>query len=188
MTLDTLVEEIRKKSDDQVKEIKEEGQKEADRIIAEAKEESNKILEDARKEAEDEAERLKRQEVSGLNLEMKREALAKRKELPEQVFEKLQEKVKEMDAETKKNLLSNLIKNNASAGNVVYSNKDDEGIVKEVVSDIKDVEYGGNIDCLGGVIVESEGGEVRINLTFDEMLNQLYDEKMNEVTKILFGE
>lgn len=187
MTLDTLVEEIRKKSDDQVKEIKEEGQKEADRIIAEAKEESNKILEDARKEAGDEAERLKRQEISSLNLEMKREALAKRKELAEQVFEKLQESVKEMDAETKKNLLSNLIKNNISAGNVVYSNKDDEGVVKEVVSD-EDVEYGGNIDCLGGVVVESEGGEVRINLTFDEMLNQLYDEKMNEVTKILFGE
>lgn len=188
MSLDTLVEEIRKKSDDQVKEIKDEGQKEADSIISEAKEEANKILEDARKDAEDEAERLRRQEVSGLNLEMKREALAKRKELPEQVFEKLQEKVKGMDADTKKKLISSLIKNNASSGDVIYSNKDDESIVKDVVSSINDVEYGGNVDCLGGVIVESKGGEVRINLTFDEMLNQLYDDKMNEVTKILFGE
>lgn len=188
MALETIVEEIRKKGDDQVSEIKEEANKEAERIKAEAKEEANRILENARKEAEEEAERLRRQEISGLNLEMKRELLSKKKELPELVYDKLEEKVKDMDKETKKKLLSSLVKNNASSGNVVYSSKDDEDVVKEIVSDMNGVEYAGNVDCLGGVIIESKGGEMRINLTFDEMLKQLYDEKMFDVSKILFGE
>ncbi len=188
MALETIVEEIRKKGDDRVNEIKEEANKEAERIKEEAKEEANKILENARKEAEEEAERLRRQEVSGLNLEMKRELLGKKKELPELVYDKLEDKVKAMDKETKKKLLSNLIKNNATSGSVVYSNKDEEDLVKELVSEMDGVEYAGNVECMGGVIVESKGGEMRINLTFDEMLKQLYDEKMFDVSKILFGE
>jgi len=188
MPLEVLIEEIYKKGDEQVQKIKDEAKKEAEKIIAEDKEEAEEILKRAKEDAEKEAERLKKQEISSVNLEMKRLLLNKRKEILEAVLELVEEKVKSMDAETKKKLLSSLIKKNATAGMVVYSNKDDEEIVKEILNEIGDLSYGGNIDCIGGVILESPDGEVRINLTYDEMLKQLYEQKMSDISKILFGE
>jgi len=188
MALEVLIEEIRKKGEEEIKKIREEAEKEAEQIIAEAKEKAEDILKKAKEDAEKEAERLRRQEISGVNLEMKRLMLNKRKEALESVFEIVKDRIKQMDSDTKRRLVENLIKKNAVGEMVIYSSKDDEPIVREVISGMSELRYGGNIDCLGGVILESLDGEVRINLTFDELLKQLYEQKMGEVSKILFGE
>ncbi|RLI76383.1 V-type ATP synthase subunit E [Archaeoglobales archaeon] len=188
MPLESIIQEIYQKGEEQVKKLMEEAGKESEQIIAEAKAEAEEILKKAREEAEKEADRLRRQEVSSVNLEMKRLLLNKQKELLETVFELTRQKIKEMDAGEKKKLLEILLKKNAESGMVVYSNKDDEEVVKEVISGIdKDLKYGGNVNCLGGVILESPDREVRLNLTFDELLTQVYEQKMSDVSKILFG-
>jgi len=188
MPLDAVIEEIRKKGGEQVQAIKEEARKEADAIIAEAKSKAEEILARAKEAAEKEAERLRRQEISSVNLEMKRLLLNKRKEALEEVFKTVEDRVMKMDSETKKKLIENLIKKSAVSEAVVYSNKDDEPIVRGVISGMPGLKYGGNIECKGGVILESPDGEVRVNLTFDDMLKQLYEDKMSEISKILFGE
>ena len=188
MPLEPVLEEIYKKGEETVKRIKEEAEKEAERILAEAKAEAEKILKKARDEAEKEAEALRKQELSSVSLEMKRMLLNKQKEIVESVFDMLRQRVQEMDAETKKKLIKTLLSKNASPGMLVYSRKDDEEIVKSVMEELNlDLKYAGNIDCLGGVILEDPSGEVRINLTFDELLNQVYEQKLSEVSKILFG-
>ena len=188
MPLENIIQEIYQKGEEQVKKLIEEAEKESEQIIAEAKTEAEEILKKAREEAEKEADRLRRQEVSSVNLEMKRLLLNKQKELLETVFELTKQKIKETSAEEKKKLVEALLKKNAESGMVVYSNKDDEEVVKEVMNSLgKDLKYGGNINCLGGIILESPDGEVRLNLTFDELLTQLYEQKMSEVSKILFG-
>jgi len=186
MALEAIVEEIHRKGDEQARAIKEKSQKQADKIISEAKDKAEEILRKARAEAETEAERLKKQEISSVNLEMKRSLLNKKKEIIEEVFELAKEKVSSMDAGEKKKLLNALISKNAVENSVVYSSKEDESLVKEILP--KGVSYGGTIDCIGGVIIESSDGILRLNLTFDEMLNQLFDQKMGEVSKTLFGE
>ena len=188
MPLEAVLEEIRKKGDEQVQQILDEAKKEAEEIIAEAKVEAEEILKKAREEAEKEAERLKRQEISSVNLEMKRLLLNKRKEILEDVLKLVEDRIRKMDPEEKKKLLEKLINSCELEEAVVYSNKDDENIVREVISNKKGYRYGGNINCLGGVILESTDGEVRINLTFDDLLAQVYESKMSEVSKILFGE
>ncbi len=188
MPLEAVLEEIRKKGDEQVQQILDEAKKEAEEIIAEAKVEAEEILKKAREEAEKEAERLKRQEISSVNLEMKRLLLNKRKEILEDVLKLVEDRIRKMDPEEKKKLLEKLINSCELEEAVVYSNKDDENIVREIISNKKGYRYGGNINCLGGVILESTDGEVRINLTFDDLLAQVYESKMSEVSKILFGE
>jgi V/A-type H+-transporting ATPase subunit E len=186
--LESVINEIYKKGDQEVQRIKEEAEKEAEKIIAEAKGEADEILRRAKDEAEKEAERLRRQEISSVKLEMKRQMLNKQKEILEAVFEALKQRIQDMDLETKRKITTALLKNNANAGMVVYSNKKDEDMVKSIIQELQiDVKYGGNLECLGGVVLESEDGEVRLNLTFDELLNQLYEQKMSEVAKILFG-
>ncbi|HDN74175.1 MAG TPA: V-type ATP synthase subunit E, partial [Archaeoglobus sp.] len=74
-------------------------------------------------------------------------------------------------------------------GMLVFSNKSDEDVVKSLIKELNlDLEYSGNIECLGGVVLETANREVRINLTFDEILDQIYEQKLSEVSKILFGE
>jgi len=188
MALESIIQEIYKKGEEEVQRIKGEAQKEAERIIAEAKEKAEEILRKAKEDGEREAERLRRQELSSVKLEMKRQMLNKQKEILEAVFDSLKQRLKEMDIETKKRILTALIKNNATSGMVIYSNKDDEDLVKSIIQELGlDLRYGGHIECLGGVVLETQDGEVRLNLTFDELLNQLYEQKMSEVSKILFG-
>lgn len=188
MPLEPVLEEIQKKGDETVRKIKEEAEKEAERIIEDAKREAEEILKKARIEAEKEGEALRKQEISSVSLEMKRILLNKQKEIVEHVFDLLKQKVRDMDRETKKNIVKTLISKSASPGMVVYSSKEDEEVVKELIKELNlNLNYAGNIECIGGIVLEDAKGEVRINLTFDELLAQVYEQKLGEVSKILFG-
>lgn len=188
MGLEKVIQEIYQKGDEEVKKIKAEAESEAKRIIEEAQERAKDILRKAREEAEREAEALRRREISSVSLEMKRLMLNKQKELLDSVFESLVKRIKEMDLETKRKLMKKLIENNAVEGMRVYSAKEDEELVKNVINELKlKLSYAGNIDCLGGVILESPDGEIVIDLTFDKILSRVQEMKVGEVSKILFG-
>jgi len=188
MPLDTVLKEIKLKGEEEVKRIEEETRKEVEKIINEAKADAEALLKKARDEAEKEGEALRKQEISSLNLEMKRTLLAKQKEITDEVFKLLRKKIAEMDDKTRKGIIKTLIEKNAKDNMNLYVRKEDEKIVKEVLKDLKmHLKIAGHISALGGIILEDPSGEVRINLTFDELLNQLYEKKLNEVAKVLFG-
>ncbi|MFN3384287.1 MAG: V-type ATP synthase subunit E [Archaeoglobaceae archaeon] len=188
MPLETILKEITRKGEEEVRRIEEETRKEVDKIIKEAKAEAEAILKRAKEEAEKEGEALRKQEISSLNLELKRAMLAKQKEITEEVFKLLRKKVLEMDESTRKGILKTLITKNAKNGMKIFVRKEDETLVKVILKELKlNLTIAGNITALGGVILEDPSGEVRINLTFDELLSQLYEKKIGEVAKILFG-
>ncbi len=188
MPLDKVIQEIYQKGDEEVKRIKEEAEAEAKRIVDEAQEKAKDILRKAREDAEREAEALRRREISSVSLEMKRLMLNKQKEILDEVFEFLKKRIKEMDLETKRKLLRRLIEANATEGMRVYSAREDEELVKNIINELKlNLSYAGNIDCLGGVILESPDGEIVVDLTFDKILSRVQELKVGEVSKILFG-
>ncbi len=188
MPLESVIDEIYKKGEKQVQKIRKKAEEEAEKIVAEAKERAQDILRKAREEAEKEAERIRRQEISSVKLEMKRLMLGKQKEILDAVFESLKRRIQDIDVETRRRMMTALIKSSVKPGMIIYSSRRDEDLVKSIIQELKlDVRYGGNIECLGGIVVESSDGEVRMNLTFDELLNRLYEEKLSEVSKILFG-
>ncbi|MEM0332472.1 MAG: V-type ATP synthase subunit E [Archaeoglobaceae archaeon] len=188
MPLEPVLEEITRKGDELVKKILEEAESEAKSIIDSAKAEANEILRKAREEAEKEAEAIKRQEISSISLEMKRAKLNKQKEIIESVFNILRQRLKEMDQKNKIELLKKLIEKNAKPGMFVYSSKAEEKLVKDIIKNLKlDLKFAGNIECLGGIILEDPATKIRLNLTFDEFLVSLYEQKLSEVSKILFG-
>ena len=187
MPLDKVLQEIQQKGEEKVRKIREETEKEVEKIIAEAKAQAEEILKKAREEAEKEAEAIRRQELSSVKLEMKRELLNVQKEILEEVSNLLKQKIRDMDEETRKKILKTLLEKNASPGMVVYSRKEDEEIVKDLIKELNlEVTYGGNIECIGGIILEDPAGDIRLNLTFDELVNQVYEQKLSEVSKLLF--
>mgnify|MGYP001772569850 CR=1 FL=1 len=188
MPLETVLKEIERKGGEEVRRIEEETKKEVEKILAEAKAEAAAILRKAKEEAEKEGEALRKQEISSLNLELKRSMLAKQKEISEEVFRLLRKRILEMDENTRKSILKSLISKNARNGMKVFVRKEDEALVKSILKELKlHLTIAGNITGLGGVLLEDPSGEVRINLTFDELLSQLYEKKISEVAKILFG-
>ncbi|MBE8538800.1 V-type ATP synthase subunit E [Geoglobus acetivorans] len=183
MPLEPIIEEIVRKGQQQIAEIKRSGKEEVEKIIQEAREEANEILKKAREEAEKEVERLRRQEISGINLEMKKEELARKREVVEKVYQTLVDRVRNLDDSDREALLKALLEKYGDGEYVVYSNERDEAIVKKLTN----LEYAGNIECLGGVVLETKDGEYRINLTFDNLLQELYESKMKDIYEKLFG-
>ena len=48
-------------------------------------------------------------------------------------------------------------------------------------------QYGGNIKCIGGIVVTSVDGSVNLDYTFDSILEDVWTSSMKPVSDILFG-
>jgi V/A-type H+-transporting ATPase subunit E len=64
----------------------------------------------------------------------------------------------------------------------VYSNKRDEAFITSLAS-----KYGGNLDIIGGAVVESSDGALRYDLTYETLAREVFNNRMKEVSRILFG-
>ncbi len=183
MGLDSVLKEISREGEERINQIKKEGETEAGKILERAEKEVAEILEKAKTEAEREAERRKRQEISSANLEVKRKLLTRKKELLDEVLERLKEKVADLSTRERRDLLRKILETHGREGARVYCSERDQKDIKK----LSDLEIAGTIDCIGGVIIESEDGNVRLNYTFDEILQQVYERNIKEVSERLFG-
>ncbi|MBO4302139.1 V-type ATP synthase subunit E [Methanosarcinaceae archaeon] len=177
-----------------LKDIAEGAQAEKQRIEAEAKTASEEIIEEARQtareslgsrlaEVEENLEKQRQQVLSSANLEVKRTMLNKRKALLDQVYDQALESIKTLPAEKNEEYLKILIEKYGQNGSVIYSNADSEAVVRK----LSDLKYGGNIDCIGGIIVENEDGTIRLDYTYDLILKSVYDRSLKSISDILNG-
>ncbi len=183
MGLDAIVEEIKAK-----------GRAEAERISGETHQEVSKILEDARATASKtiaakeeavrkEIDRLRQQELSSANLEVKKAKLNARKEILDEVYEQAKESVKKLPAEKNQKLLKSIIEKNENNNARIYSRDKDRAVVKKLTK----LEYGGEISCIGGVIIENEGGTEVLDFKYDTILKDVSEQSLKQVSDILFG-
>jgi len=64
----------------------------------------------------------------------------------------------------------------------VFSNKRDEAFISSLAPN-----YGGNLDIIGGAVVESSDGALRYDLTYETLAREVFSSRMKEVSRILFG-
>ena len=177
-----------------VKDIMDAAQAEVTRLNREADAEASLILEDARQnakniigerlaKAEDDIRKIKQQEISSANLEVKRTLLNARKELLEDVYTRAERSIAAFSPEMNEELLRSIIEKNEAGGKRIYSNAASEESVRKLSS----LEYAGNIDCLGGVVIENEDGTVRLDYTFDVILKSVNERLLKQTSDILFG-
>ncbi len=187
MGLEPIVDEILKK-----------GKEEAERILKEAEREANEILEKAendaaklRREKEEavriEVEQLKKQEISSAHLQVKRAMLNARQSLLEEVQRNVAEQIREMPLEKNEKILRALIEKHAEPGSKIYSNEKDREIVEKLLKEISGCSYGGNIQCIGGVVIENSDGSVQYDYTYDTLLKDLSERSLKQISDILSG-
>ncbi|WP_406656785.1 V-type ATP synthase subunit E [Methanolobus sp. ZRKC2] len=183
MGLETVVKDIMDAAQAEVAQLDSEADAEVSQIIDEAKQSAKKIMGESLAKAEDDIKKIRQQEISSANLEVKRTLLNARKEVLEKVYTQAEESITAFSPEKNKELLKSLIEKYEASGKKIYSNAGSEEIVKELSS----LEYAGNIECLGGVIIENEDGTVRLDYTYDVILKSVNEQLLRQTSDILFG-
>ena len=59
-------------------------------------------------------------------------------------------------------------------------------LLESLVADYDGYEYAGEYDCLGGVVVESDASRLRVNNTFDSIVEDVWEEELREIADRLF--
>ena len=193
MSLETVVEDIRDEARARAEDIRKDAEERADAIIAEAESDADDIVEQAKVEAEREIEQEREQKLSSAKLEAKQQRLEARRAALQDVRETVEERIVGLEGGEREELTRELLDAASTefegAESVqVYARGDDQGLVENILSDYDGYEYAGEYDCLGGVVVESETSRVRVNNTFDSVLEEVWETELKEISARLFEE
>ena len=182
MALDAVVEAVLATSKDKVAQITGEADQEVARILNEARERAAEIK--SRKEAEvgHTVEAIERREISSATLEVKRSELNVHKDLLEQARVKLLGKLESLPKKDNEAMLTKLLEPYDLKAMKVFSNKRDEAFISSLAPN-----YGGNLDIIGGAVIESSDGALRYDLTYETLAREVFSSRMKEVSRILFG-
>ncbi len=191
MSLDTVVEDIRDEAHARAEEIRTEGEERAEEIESAAEDDAQEILETAEQEAEREIEQLREQRLSSAKLEAKQKRLEARRDVLGDVREQVETELAGLEGDTREELTRALLE----AASVefdedddvsVYGRAEDADLLESIADDYDGYEYAGEHDCLGGVVVESEQSRVRVNNTFDSVLEDVWEDNLREISNRLF--
>lgn len=198
MSLDTVVEDVREEARARAEEIREDAEERSRSIISEAEQDAEEIEEEREREVEREIEQEREQRLSSANLEAKQKRLEARRDILEDVRESVEKRIASLgDDEGREDLTRALLADateefEEDADLAVYGRADDQELIESILedeeSDYDGGAYAGEHDCLGGVVVESEGSRVRVNNTFDSVLEDVWDDNLREVSERLFEE
>jgi len=195
MSLDTVVEDIREKAREHAEEIRDEAEADAEEIRREAEADAEEIRREAEAEIEGEIDRERDQKLSSANLEAKQERLEARRDLIQSVREAVAAEITDIDGERREELTAALLDaaaaefDTADAGDVsVYGRAEDRELIEELLEEYPGFSYAGDRDCLGGVIVESGTSRLRVNNTFDSVLEGVWEDELRAISERLFDE
>ena len=192
MSLETVVEDIREKA-----------RGDAERILSESDAEGKEIIDKARKEAsvnravgKEEISRKieleREQKFSSTNLAAKQKTLEKKRDLLELVRQEIENEISQIKGKEREELTGKLIESSIKEfigvkDVFVYGNLEDEKLLKSLLKKHKGVKYGGEYECIGGVVMESESARMRVNNTFDSIIETVWTEELKNISELLFG-
>ena len=183
MGLETVIKDIMDVANTEASKINAEADAEVSSILDGARQSAKKIIGDRLAKVEDDTKKLRQQEISSANLEVKRTMLNARKEVLDKVYSQSVEIINDLPSSKNEELLKSIIDTYQGSGAKIYSNKDSEKLVKKLSS----LTYAGNIDCIGGVVIENEDSTIRLDYTYDVILDSVNDKSMKQISDILFG-
>ena len=192
MSLDTVVEDVRDEARARAEEIHETADAEAEEIIAEAEADAEEIRDERLAEVERQIEQEREQTVSSAKLEAKQERLGARRDVLEEVYDDVESAIAGLEGERRRELTKTLL--DASLAEFdddepvsIYARSSDVELVEDLLADAN-AEVDGEVDCLGGVVAESDASRVRVNNTFDSVLESVWDDELKQVAERLFDQ
>lgn len=192
MSLDTVVEDVRDEARARAEEIREAAESEADEIIAEAEADAERIREERLAEVDRQIDQEREQTLSSAKLEAKQERLGARRDVLEDVHDEVEAAIAGLDDDRRRELTETLLDATLAEFDdddavAVYTRAEDVELLEELVTD-RNAEVDGEVDCLGGVVAESDTSRVRVNNTFDSVLESVWDDELKNISERLFDQ
>lgn len=191
MSLETVVEDIRDEARARASEIREDAIERAEEILEQAERDAAEIRDEAERDAEAEVDRLQKQQISSAKLEAKQTRLEARRDALEDVREQVEDRIARLDGETRETLTRSLLADAAEEFGDdervdVYGREGDRDLLESILADYETYRWAGERDCLGGVVVEGDASRVRVNNTFDSVLEEVWENDLREISARLF--
>ena len=183
MGLEEVAEEILSAGRAQAEEVLRQARAEADSLAAAAQRKADALRQERMQQAERRARQMRVQELASAELAGKRARLAMEKEVLEAAAERARAMLSALPAEQDQRMLSAILRKRSQPGFRVLGAARNEQFLRSQPG----VEFGGTVKCLGGVLFESRDGEVRMDFTYDNMLQEIVERNMKEVARILFS-
>ncbi|ACM55883.1 V-type ATP synthase subunit E [Halorubrum lacusprofundi] len=192
MSLDTVVEDVRDEARARAEDIREAAESEADEIVAEAEADAERIREERLAEVDRQIDQEREQTLSSAKLEAKQERLGARRDVLEDVYDDVEAAIEGLDGDRRRELTETLLDATLAEFDddedvAVYTHTEDVDLVEELVED-RNAVVDGEIDCLGGVVAESDTSRVRVNNTFDSILESVWDDELKNISERLFDQ
>ncbi|RLF91053.1 V-type ATP synthase subunit E [Thermococci archaeon] len=192
-----IIQEINREAEQKIKYILEEAQKEAKKIKEEAKRKAEARAEWILRKAKTQAELEKQRIIANARLEVRRKKLAVQEKLIQEVIEEVKKRLRELPQEeyfeTIKVLLKSAVQELGEKKIRVYSNEATLSLIASRIDELKaglgdvSIEIGEAIETIGGVVVENEAGDIRIDNTFEARMERMESEIRSKIAKVLFG-
>lgn len=183
MSLDTFVQVILDKGKIEAGEIIAQARAEAERMLSEVRAEGEKTVQEAEDRAHQVAARKRVQDLARSELETRKIVLAAQKEALDEVYQRALARLGTL--RENKQILERLLKANDAewrAGGRVYSNARDAPVVKTLVGKA----YAGNVDCAGGLVIENADATRRVDLRYESLLRDVWNDSVREVAEVLW--
>jgi len=163
----------------------------ANSLIAEARKEANKIMKETEKKIEEMKEKseaetkrildtIKRQESTSAEMENKKMLLEAKKEIIESVFSEAKKKLESLDDKKRGEYIKKLfekIKSDIEPEHI-YCSKKDIKLLKGLNAEL--------IDISGGLMAENKEKTIRVDYSFETLLQTIKESELQSISKILF--
>jgi len=181
MGLEAVKEEIIRSAKQQESALIAEARKEANRIMkeAEAKIEEMKARSEAGTKKATEA--MKRQAMSSAGMEGSKMLLEAKKQVIESVFSEAKKRLEAIDDKKREELMKKLLEKAKKELEVAYAycNKKDAKFLKGVGVETSPI--------IGGLIAENKEKTIRVDYSFDTLLETIKEKELQSINKLLFS-
>ena len=181
MGIEEVKEEVIRNAKEKASAMIAQAKKEAARIMSEAERKLSEMREKSNLEAKKLIEAIKKQESATSELEKRKIALEAKKQTIENAFTEAKTRLREMDDKKRESTLKKLIekaKSECEAEFIFCSSKDNK-FFKGMKIDI--------VEITGGLIAENRERTIRVDYTFDTLLQSIKENELQHLSRILYG-
>ncbi|HLG23452.1 MAG TPA: V-type ATP synthase subunit E family protein [Candidatus Nanoarchaeia archaeon] len=180
MGLEIVKQEIMNEAKEQSASIVRDAKLEASSLIKEATRKVMDIKEKSDEAAHKMMEMIKKQELASAELEKKKLILEAKKAVIDEVFAQVTKALENLDLKKRESLLKKLQSKveQELGGATIYCNKKDAKILKGA----KPYES----EILGGIIAENQSSTIRVDYSFETMLETIRESEMQNINRVLF--
>ncbi len=178
MGLEQVVQDIHRETEARVKQILDLAHQEAADVLAEARQKAADYEASRLAQADRDGAQQATQVQSNAEFEARKHVLAAEAELRDELRQKVLEGFAALPAKTRQKHATALLKQakeTISSGRVWGAKKDLTALGKQ-----KSFEVAGETDIAGGIIVESEDGRIRLDLSYETLLDGMWRDVLRQ--------